>query len=82
MCNTVKRYYTPQFTELAAIAVRRLSWALERNMVQTMDELFSYLPHLVDISKVCLACKDNTKCHLCIFSGSAIPQSALSEIIN
>jgi hypothetical protein len=77
-----KRSYTPQFSEMATIAVRRLAWALDRNMVQAVNELVSYLPQLVVSSKVCLACKDNTKCRWCIFNGSTVPQSALSEIVN
>ena len=77
-----KRSYTPQFSEMATIAVRRLAWALDRNMVQAVNELVSYLPQLVVSSKVCLACKDNTICERCIFNGSGVPQSALSEIVN
>ena len=77
-----KRYYSPQFSETASVSMRRLAWALNRNMVQAVNELVSFLPQIVDTSKVCLACKDNTKCRGCIFNGSAVPQSALSEIIN
>jgi len=83
MCNTnSKRFYSPQFSEAAAVAVRRLAWALDRNMVQAVNELVSFLPQLVVNSKVCLACKDNTKCQVCIFNGEGIPQSALSDLVN
>ena len=77
-----KRSYTPQFSERSTIAVRRLAWALDRSMVQAVNELVSYLPQLLVISKICLACKDNTKCQWCIFNGSGVPQSALSELVN
>jgi len=83
MYNTEqKRYYTPQFSEQASVAMRRLAWALNLNMVQAANELVSFLPQLVVNSKVCLACKDNTKCNSCIFNGSTVPQSALSELVN
>jgi len=76
-----KRYYTPQFSETASIAVRRLAWALGGNMVQAVDELVYFLPQLLETSKICLSCKDNTKCAACIFSGT-VPKSALSKLIN
>jgi len=83
MCNTnSKRYYSPQFSEMASVSVRRLSWAMNMSMVQAVNELVSYLPQLVVNSKICLACKDNTKCQGCIFNGSTVPQSALSELVN
>jgi hypothetical protein len=83
MYNTEeKKFYTPQFSEMASIAVRRLAWALDLNMVQTVNALISCLPQILVSSKVCLTCQDNTKCDRCIFNGSIVPQSALSEIIS
>jgi cytosine/uracil/thiamine/allantoin permease len=76
-----KQYYSPQFLRTASIAIRRLAWALGGNMVQAANELVSFLPQLVDTSKVCLFCKDNTKCTACIFSDT-VPTSALSNLTN
>ena len=78
--NIEKRYYTPQFSELASVSVRRLAWALGGNMVKAVNELILFLPQLVPSGKVCLSCKDNTKCKACIFSG-VVPKSALADLI-
>ena len=75
-----KRFYSPQFSEMASVSVRRLAWALNGSMVQAVDDLISFLPQLLDVSKVCLACKDNTRCAACVFSDA--PPSALTSLIN
>ena len=74
-----KRFYTPQFSELAAVSVRRLAWSLDVPMTQTMDHIVRILPSVIDASKVCLSCKDNTKCTCCIF-GSLGSQQAITEL--
>jgi hypothetical protein len=60
--------YTPQFSDTATISVRRLAWALNKSLSKTVDLMSSLMPSLVEPSKVCLACQDQTKCHTCIFS--------------
>jgi hypothetical protein len=60
--------YTPQFSDTATIAVRRLAWAFRKSMPKTVDLMVGLMPSVVDTSKVCMSCKDNTKCRLCIFS--------------
>jgi len=77
--TTTKRFYSPQFSELAAVSVRRLAWALDVPMPAAVDTMVKLLPSLLDPSKVCLACKDNTKCHACTFRTqlTAQEQSAL-----
>jgi len=64
---TSKRYYTPQFTPLAAISVRRLAWSLGLSMPATVDIMVKLMPHVVNPSKVCLSCKDKSKCASCAF---------------
>jgi hypothetical protein len=60
--------YSPQFSDTATVSVRRLAWALKKSMPKTVDLMVSLMPSLVEPSKVCLACQDQTKCHACIFS--------------
>jgi hypothetical protein len=60
--------YSPEFSPVATVSVRRLAWALKKSMPKTVDLMVSLMPSLVEPSKVCLSCKDNTKCHTCIFS--------------
>jgi hypothetical protein len=44
-----------------------LSWAISKPMTATVDLMVKLLPLSVDPSKVCLACKDKTKCQTCCF---------------
>jgi hypothetical protein len=60
--------YTPQFSDTATIAVRRLAWAFRKSMPKTVDLMVGLMPSIVDPAKVCMSCQDNTKCRLCIFS--------------
>jgi recombinational DNA repair protein RecR len=60
--------YSPQFSPTATVSVRRLAWALNKSMPKTVDLMVSLMPSLVEPSKVCLACQDQTKCRVCIFS--------------
>jgi len=63
-----KRYYSPQFSQLAAVSVRRLAWALGKPMPAAVDHIVQLLPSIVDASKVCLSCKDTSRCFSCAFS--------------
>jgi hypothetical protein len=60
--------YSPQFSNTATVSVRRLAWAMGKSMPKTVDLMVGLMPSLVDPSKVCLSCKDDSKCRLCIFS--------------
>ena len=62
-----KRFYAPRFSELAAVSVRRLAWAMGKSMPAAVDHMVRLLPSMVDPSKVCLSCLDNSKCLSCIF---------------
>jgi hypothetical protein len=71
--NNEKRYYSPQFSELSAVSVRRLAWSLGLSMPKTVDQVVGLLPSLFSPGVVCLACKDKTKCKACAFSQQAAP---------
>ncbi|MDR2177553.1 MAG: hypothetical protein LBP20_05865 [Treponema sp.] len=60
--------YTPSFSDLATVSVRRLAWAFNKSMPKTVDLMVGLMPSLMDPSKVCLACQDQSKCRACIFS--------------
>ena len=64
---TSKRFYTPQFSPLAAISVRRLAWSLGLSMPATVDIMVRLMPQVVNPSKVCLSCQDKSKCSSCAF---------------
>jgi hypothetical protein len=81
MCNTKqKRYYSPQFSEKAAVSVRRLAWALGVSMPAAVDLMVTLVPSVVDPSKVCLSCKDSSKCQGCAFRYRLTPQ-AQAEVL-
>ena len=67
MDNQKKQFYSPQFSELASVSIRRLAWALHMPMTSTIDLMVRLIPSVVDAGKVCLACKDKTKCKNCGF---------------
>ena len=63
-----KRYYSPQFSQLAAVSVRRLAWALNKPMPATVDFMVKLMPSFLTPSKICQSCKDKAACQVCIFS--------------
>jgi hypothetical protein len=62
-----KRFYTPQFSPLASVSVRRLSWAMGGSMHATVNIMVRLMPSIVDSSKICQLCKDKAKCQICTF---------------
>jgi hypothetical protein len=81
MHNTVqKRFYSPQFSELSAVSVRRLAWSLGVSMPKAVDQVVNLLPSLFPSGLVCLSCKDNTKCRSCAFSQQAAATPAAPAV--
>ena len=68
MQSTIKeRYYSPEFSALAAISVRRLAWAMGVSMPAAVNIMVRLMPLVVNGQKVCQGCKDKTKCQYCSF---------------
>ena len=59
--------YTPHFSDMASISVRRLAWAMNKKMPATVDFMLRLIPSIIDPAKVCLACQDKTRCQSCTF---------------
>jgi hypothetical protein len=71
--------YAPNFSELAAVTVRRLAWAMGANMRRAVGVMVKSLPAFIKTDKVCGSCKDKTKCSACAFQNSGeMPQKALA----
>jgi len=71
--------YSPNFSELAAVTVRRLAWAMGANMGQAVDVLVKALPAFINTEKICAQCRDKSKCSACACkSGGEMPQKALA----
>jgi hypothetical protein len=74
-----KRYYSPQFSALSAVSVRRLAWHLGLPVPKAVDQMVNLLPSFFSPGAVCLAYKDNTKCELCAFCRQ--PNAAENEAL-
>lgn len=59
--------YTPELSDESSCTLRRLAWAMKMPMTEAIEEVFSYLPKIVDKKKVCEGCRDKTKCQECAF---------------
>jgi hypothetical protein len=69
--------YSPNFSELAAVTIRRLAWAMGSNMGLAVDVLVKALPAFINTEKVCGSCKDKTKCSACACKSSGkMPEKA------
>ena len=68
-----KWLYTPQFSALASISVRRLALAMGVSMPAAVDIIVRLLPSILDLLKVCKVCRDKFKCDYCT-SGTQAPQ--------
>jgi len=73
--------YGPNLSELAAVAIRRLAWAMETNMGKAVDALVICLPQKINAEKVCATCKDTSKCAACIFKATATPPPKLTALL-
>ena len=78
-----KRIYTPQFSDMASISVRRFAWAIGKTMPATVDLMVKMLPLSVNPKKVCLLCRDDGKCDGCVFCKQIAPEelTALEAVI-
>jgi hypothetical protein len=73
--------YSPNFSELAVVSVRRLAWAMGASMGQAVDVMAKSLPAFIRAEKVCGSCKDKTKCASCAFMNSGeMPEKALAML--
>jgi hypothetical protein len=62
--------YTPELSMEASCTLRRIAWAMNLPMTKAIENVFEYLPNILDKKLVCEACKDKTKCLNCLFSSN------------
>jgi hypothetical protein len=60
--------YTPELSLQSSRTLRRIAWALDLPMTQTLERVFDHLPRILDPEKVYEACRDKSLCHECLFS--------------
>ena len=69
--------YSPEFSEIAAVSVRRLAWAMGSTMGKAVDVLVRSAPGFINAELVCEKCKDPTRCSVCSFKNSGeMPEKA------
>jgi recombinational DNA repair protein RecR len=68
--------YTPQFSDMATVSVRRLAWAFGISMPKAVDRMVQVLSTVLEPGAVCAKCRDESKCKLCIFSRNFTEQEA------
>jgi recombinational DNA repair protein RecR len=59
--------YTPELSGKSSCTLRRIAWALRQPMTKAIEEVFDYLPSILDNKKVCEFCRDKTRCSDCVF---------------
>ncbi len=59
--------YTPELSGKSSFTLRRIAWALGVPMTEAIEEVFDYLPSILDSKKVCKFCSDKTRCKDCVF---------------
>jgi hypothetical protein len=64
------KFYTPQFSEMATVSIRRLAWAMGEKVKMTaaVNLIISLLPQVFPAASICSHCQDKSKCQMCIFS--------------
>lgn len=57
--------YVPKLSATSICRLKRLSWALNKPMTTTLDQLIHVLCQHLDQQLVCNACHDRSRCELC-----------------
>ena len=59
--------YTPELTQTYSGTLRRIAWALDIPMTKAIEEVLNYVSKVIEIGRVCEACKDKSFCQKCPF---------------
>jgi hypothetical protein len=71
--------YSPKFSLIATVSVRRLAWAMGTDMGKAVDVMVKSLPVFIKSEMVCTLCKDKTKCSDCAFKNCGeMPKKAIA----
>ena len=60
--------YTPKLSYQSSCTLRRIAWALGIPMTKAIERVFEHMPIILDKEKVCLGCRDKTRCDDCSFN--------------
>jgi hypothetical protein len=59
--------YTPELSEKHSCTLRRIAWVLDMPMTKAMDAVFDHAVKIVDRQKICVCCRDQSRCGGCEF---------------
>ncbi|RLC24909.1 MAG: hypothetical protein DRH93_03380 [Deltaproteobacteria bacterium] len=60
--------YTPELSDKDSATLRRIAWAMDIPMTETLTRMFETMVDAIDPSRVCSKCKDKSKClQGCVF---------------
>lgn len=62
--------YTPELSGRSSSMLRRIAWALGKPMTEAIEDVFEYIPNILDKKKVCAGCRDKSICQWCPFNKS------------
>ena len=60
--------YTPELSQKHSCTLRRIAWALDKPMTKAIEDVFDHISNIVDNRIVCKKCRDQTRCHDCVFN--------------
>jgi len=60
--------YTPELSLKSSQTLRRIAWALDKPMTDTLEILVRNMSMFVDREKICSKCRDNSICQECVFN--------------
>ena len=60
--------YTPELSDQGSAALRRIAWALDKPMTSALEMVIEYIGRKVRVQRICLKCRDKSKCTTCLFA--------------
>ena len=60
--------YTPELSQEGSSTLRRLAWALNKPMTQTLEIVVEEYSTAKKPEQACIYCRDKTKCDHCVFN--------------
>ncbi len=71
--------YTPNLNARHSRTLRRIAWALDKPMTETIQEIIEHIASIANKKDVCAACRDKTACKDCAINNPEI--SALKALL-
>ena len=59
--------YTPELNNFYSTTLRRIAWAIDEPMTETIRRVIDHVVGQVNHRLVCEKCRDNSRCELCAF---------------